>query len=49
MGVDTRVTRNLLVFRIDTRYNIVFVRGCVPGAKKVGEGRRRKVVGGSVS
>jgi hypothetical protein len=36
MGGDRVFARNLQVYRIDTRYNIVFVTGCVPGAKKVG-------------
>lgn len=36
MGGDRVFARNLQVYRIDTRYNIVFVTGCVPGAKQVG-------------
>lgn len=42
MGGDRVFARNLQVYRIDTRYNIVFVTGCVPGAKQVG----RWVLGG---
>lgn len=32
MGVSKRTTQNLLVHRIDTALNLVFVRGCVPGS-----------------
>ena len=42
MGGQRVFARNLQVYRIDTRYNIVFVTGNVPGAKNVrwrGEGR----------
>ncbi|KAK4688733.1 large subunit ribosomal protein L3, partial [Tremellales sp. Uapishka_1] len=31
MGVVKRTTQNLLVHRIDTALNLVFLRGCVPG------------------
>lgn len=31
MGVSTRTQHNLLVHRIDTALNVVYVRGCVPG------------------
>lgn len=32
MGVVKRTTQNLLVHRIDTALNCIFVRGAVPGA-----------------
>lgn len=32
MGVDTVTTQNLLVVRIDTALNLVYVKGCVPGS-----------------
>jgi large subunit ribosomal protein L3 len=33
MGNRTRTQQNLLVVRIDTALNLVFVKGCVPGHK----------------
>ena len=32
MGVATRTVQNLLVHRVDLALNILYVRGCVPGA-----------------
>lgn len=32
MGVDRITTQNLLVVRIDTQLNVIYVKGCVPGA-----------------
>ncbi|KAF8319277.1 mitochondrial 50S ribosomal protein L3, partial [Clavulina sp. PMI_390] len=32
MGVDRITTQNLLVVRVDTQLNLLYVKGCVPGA-----------------
>jgi large subunit ribosomal protein L3 len=32
MGTDRVTTQNLLVVRIDTQLNLLYVNGCVPGA-----------------
>jgi large subunit ribosomal protein L3 len=32
MGNDTVTSQNLLVLRIDTQLNLLFLKGCVPGA-----------------
>ena len=31
MGVDRVTTQNLLVVRVDTQLNLLYIKGCVPG------------------